>query len=143
MAHRESDPEFQDYLEAFRQGLQRFGWVEGRNIRIETRWGALDDVGGETTVRGGNSRVKPRQLRVKRRISKLSATDPLILEFETFAKLTLAFTSNRRGAVQYRKAVHLPLNHSKVVRRTCGERRYRRAAPSHSERVQGDAWDRD
>jgi hypothetical protein len=44
MAHRESDPEFQDYLEAFRQGLQRFGWVEGRNIRIETRWGALDDA---------------------------------------------------------------------------------------------------
>lgn len=44
MAHRESDPEFQDYLEAFRQGLEKFGWVEGRNIRIDTRWGALDDA---------------------------------------------------------------------------------------------------
>jgi putative ABC transport system substrate-binding protein len=44
MAHRESDPEFQDYLGAFRQGLEKFGWVEGRNIRIETRWGALDDA---------------------------------------------------------------------------------------------------
>jgi putative tryptophan/tyrosine transport system substrate-binding protein len=44
MAHRESDPEFQDYLEAFRQGLQKFGWVEGRNITIDTRWGALDDA---------------------------------------------------------------------------------------------------
>jgi putative tryptophan/tyrosine transport system substrate-binding protein len=43
MAHRESDPEFQNYLEAFRQGLQKFGWVEPRNIRIDARWGALDD----------------------------------------------------------------------------------------------------
>jgi putative ABC transport system substrate-binding protein len=45
MAHRESDPEFQDYLSAFRDGLQKSGWIEGRNIRIETRWGALDDAG--------------------------------------------------------------------------------------------------
>jgi putative tryptophan/tyrosine transport system substrate-binding protein len=44
MAHRESDPEFHDYLDAFRQGLQKFGWVEGRNIKIDTRWGALDDA---------------------------------------------------------------------------------------------------
>jgi putative ABC transport system substrate-binding protein len=44
MAHREGDPEFQEYLGAFRQGLEKFGWVEGRNLRIETRWGALDDA---------------------------------------------------------------------------------------------------
>src|ERR1700681_579368 len=44
MAHRYRDPEFQQYLEAFRQGLQKFGWVEGRNIAIDTRWGALDDA---------------------------------------------------------------------------------------------------
>ena len=45
MAHRESDPEFQDYLSAFREGLQKSGWIDGRNVRIETRWGALDDAG--------------------------------------------------------------------------------------------------
>jgi putative ABC transport system substrate-binding protein len=44
MAHREGDPEFQEYLNAFRQGLEKFGWIEGRNIRVETRWGALDDA---------------------------------------------------------------------------------------------------
>jgi len=44
MAHTENDPEFKDYLDAFRQGLRKLGWVEGRNIQIDTRWGALDDA---------------------------------------------------------------------------------------------------
>ena len=43
MAHPESDPEFQAYVGAFRQQLSENGWIEGRNIRIDTRWGALDD----------------------------------------------------------------------------------------------------
>jgi hypothetical protein len=37
-------PEYQDYLGAFREGLQKLGWIEGRNLRIDTRWGALDDT---------------------------------------------------------------------------------------------------
>jgi putative ABC transport system substrate-binding protein len=44
MANAESDPEFQQYLNSFREGLKRFGWIEGQNIRIEARWGALDDA---------------------------------------------------------------------------------------------------
>src|SRR2546428_5543638 len=44
MAHAESDAEFHDYLSAFREGLQKLGWTEGRNIQIDSRWGALDDV---------------------------------------------------------------------------------------------------
>ena len=44
MAHSESDPEFKAYLTAFRDGLQKLGWTEGRNIRIASRWGALDDA---------------------------------------------------------------------------------------------------
>jgi putative ABC transport system substrate-binding protein len=43
MAHAESDPEFQAYLAAFRVGLEKLGWAEGRNISINARWGALDD----------------------------------------------------------------------------------------------------
>ena len=31
-------------MNAFRQALRKLGWIEGRNIRIETRWGALDDA---------------------------------------------------------------------------------------------------
>ena len=44
MAHAESDPEFHAYVAAFREGLQKLGWADGRNIQIDTRWGALDDA---------------------------------------------------------------------------------------------------
>src|SRR5260370_25442969 len=33
------DPEGQVRLTAFVQGLQEFGWTDGRNVRIDTRWG--------------------------------------------------------------------------------------------------------
>src|SRR5262249_45240643 len=29
---------------AFREGLQKLGWTEGRNIRIDTRWTPADDA---------------------------------------------------------------------------------------------------
>src|SRR5689334_16737690 len=29
-------------LAAFRQGLQQLGWSDGRNVRIDIRWGAND-----------------------------------------------------------------------------------------------------
>jgi putative ABC transport system substrate-binding protein len=33
-------PEGQARLAAFLKGLQQWGWTEGRNVRIDTRWGA-------------------------------------------------------------------------------------------------------
>jgi putative tryptophan/tyrosine transport system substrate-binding protein len=38
----ESDPEAHARVAAFREGLQKLGWTENRNIRIDTRWAALD-----------------------------------------------------------------------------------------------------
>ena len=35
-------PEGQPYVIAFQQALQRLGWTEGRNIRIDIRWGEND-----------------------------------------------------------------------------------------------------
>ena len=36
------NPEGQDRLAAFHQGLQELGWSIGRNVRIDTRWGEDD-----------------------------------------------------------------------------------------------------
>ena len=44
MSAPENDPEGQARFAAFRQGLQKLGWTEGRNIRIDVRWGAGDPV---------------------------------------------------------------------------------------------------
>jgi ABC-type uncharacterized transport system substrate-binding protein len=38
----ESSREGQAWIAAFKGGLQKFGWSEGRDIRIDARWGAVD-----------------------------------------------------------------------------------------------------
>jgi len=42
MGFPESDPQAQSFIAAFRDGLQKLGWMEGRNIRIDARWPAFD-----------------------------------------------------------------------------------------------------
>jgi hypothetical protein len=42
MAYAEGDREGEGFVAAFREGLQQLGWAEGRNIRIDFRWAALD-----------------------------------------------------------------------------------------------------
>jgi ABC-type uncharacterized transport system substrate-binding protein len=38
------DPVGQARIAAFREGLEKLGWTEGRNIRIDTRWTSTGDV---------------------------------------------------------------------------------------------------
>jgi putative ABC transport system substrate-binding protein len=38
MGYAENDLEAQAQIAAFRDGFQKLGWTEGRNIRIDTRW---------------------------------------------------------------------------------------------------------
>src|SRR5215813_12102680 len=38
----ESDPRGLEYITAFAQGLAELGWIVGRDVRIEYRWGAGD-----------------------------------------------------------------------------------------------------
>jgi putative tryptophan/tyrosine transport system substrate-binding protein len=36
----ENEPESKAYLSGFTQGLAELGWADGRNLRIDVRWGA-------------------------------------------------------------------------------------------------------
>src|SRR5262245_19146286 len=36
------DPEAHERSTAFRQGLQQLGWIEGRNVRLDIRYGAAN-----------------------------------------------------------------------------------------------------
>jgi putative ABC transport system substrate-binding protein len=40
MEYAESDRQGEAFVAAFREGLQKLGWAEGRNIRVDTRWAA-------------------------------------------------------------------------------------------------------
>ena len=42
MGYAENDREGQAFVAAFREGLQKLGWAEDRNIRIDFRWAASD-----------------------------------------------------------------------------------------------------
>jgi putative ABC transport system substrate-binding protein len=42
MAYAENEPEAQSFVGAFVTGLQKLGWTEGRNLRIDYRWGGAD-----------------------------------------------------------------------------------------------------
>jgi putative ABC transport system substrate-binding protein len=42
MSYAESDGEGQALVAEFQKGLQKLGWAEGRNIRFDYRWAALD-----------------------------------------------------------------------------------------------------
>src|SRR5262245_27888936 len=42
LGFKEGDPEAQPLVVAFQQGLQEFGWADGRNIRLDYRWATSD-----------------------------------------------------------------------------------------------------
>jgi hypothetical protein len=42
MGFPESDSQAQSYIAAFRDGLQKLGWTDGRNVQIDTRWATAD-----------------------------------------------------------------------------------------------------
>jgi putative tryptophan/tyrosine transport system substrate-binding protein len=59
MAHPESDPEYKSYLSAFQQELAQRGWREDRNIKLDSRWGALDDANARERSAGELLALKP------------------------------------------------------------------------------------
>src|SRR5271163_2311388 len=44
MSQSENEAEGRARLDAFAQALRQFGWTDGRNVRIDTRWAAGDSA---------------------------------------------------------------------------------------------------
>jgi putative ABC transport system substrate-binding protein len=42
MPSDENDPVYKSYLTAFTQALANLGWTDGRNVRVDLRWGGGD-----------------------------------------------------------------------------------------------------
>jgi putative ABC transport system substrate-binding protein len=58
MSFTENDSEGQTFVAAFREELQKLGWTDGRNIRIDTRWATPgDDGSGEKLAKEAAART--------------------------------------------------------------------------------------
>ena len=44
MQAAEGNPQYQNWIAAFQDGLQKLGWVEGRNLRSDYRWAGMDET---------------------------------------------------------------------------------------------------
>src|SRR6516165_4133155 len=53
----ESEPSYRSYAAAFAQTLQRLGWREGKNLRLDVRWSAAEParIGAYATELAGMS----------------------------------------------------------------------------------------
>src|SRR6516164_1727751 len=59
MGYAESDSDAQARLAAFRNGLRKLGWAEGRNIQIDTRWPIPADLESMQRFAKNSSRYSP------------------------------------------------------------------------------------
>ena len=59
MGYAETDSEGQAQIAAFRDGLQKLGWTEGRNTRIDTRWATSTDAARCNDSRRNSWRYSP------------------------------------------------------------------------------------
>src|SRR5215207_4349127 len=50
VAYTQTDPEAQARVAAFLDTFQKLGWTDGRNVRIEYRWGAGEADGGKAAA---------------------------------------------------------------------------------------------
>ena len=60
MSFAESDPEGQAFVAAFREGLQKLGWTDGRNIRIDYALGDTRRCGVRQMIGQGTRRAAAR-----------------------------------------------------------------------------------
>gem|GEM_PF-1621351 len=79
----ETDPQVRANLAAFRQALQTLGWIDGRNVRIDYRWGDAD------------------RERIRRQAQELVALDPDVILVSSALALQPLLQETRRIPVVF------------------------------------------
>jgi len=92
MFYAENDRDGQTFVAAFREGLQKLGWVEGRNIQIDARWAALD---AEATQRFAKELVA---LQLDLILSHNSPTTAAMLQQTRTIPIVFAIVSDPAGS---------------------------------------------
>ena len=59
MGYPENDLEGTAFFASFREGLENLGWVEDRNIRLDTRWVSPEDAEARQRFAKDSSRYNP------------------------------------------------------------------------------------
>jgi putative ABC transport system substrate-binding protein len=78
MESEQSDPDSQVRLAAFRQVLRQLGWTEGRNIRIDERWGAANPEILRTLVGSAPDAVLAHTAPVVAAVKRETRTVPIV-----------------------------------------------------------------
>jgi putative ABC transport system substrate-binding protein len=78
MGSEQGDPDSQVRLAAFRQVLRQLGWTEGRNIRIDERWGAANPETLRTYVASAPDAVLAHTAPVVAAVKRETRTVPIV-----------------------------------------------------------------
>ena len=93
MSYLESDPEAQAWYAAFREGLQKLGWTEGRNIQIDTRWAAPDEAGSMQQFAKELVALKPDLI-----VSGTTTTTAALLQYTRTISIVFVLVSDPVGS---------------------------------------------
>ena len=93
MSYLESDPEAQAWYAAFREGLQKLGWTEGRNIQIDTRWAAPDEAGSMRRFAKELVALKPDLI-----VSGTTTTTAALLQYTRTISIVFVLVSDPVGS---------------------------------------------
>ena len=101
MGYAESDLDVQAHIAAFREGLQKLGWTEGRNIQIDTHWAAPDDAA--SMRRFAKELVAPQPDVI---LSNTTPTTTALLQQTLTIPIVFAIVADPVGSRQALRAIH-------------------------------------
>jgi len=93
MGYAENDREAQAFVAAFREALQRVGWTDGSNIRIDTRWAAPGNAEARQHLAAELVALKPDAI-----LSHNTPTTSALLKETRTIPIIFAFVSDPLGS---------------------------------------------